>query len=134
MAYFAYVCVIWLSTVLTCMLSYKFLPKLQLHEMPSQDFIRCLNDSRFGVDFKWDGKLFQIFGPKTLMLFSLYLTWFGLVIYRFKTCSFRTGFIFESDNLKASIIKFGLKLLILIHFYTEVTQSSYRHCAFLRFG
>lgn len=63
MVYFAYVCLIWLSRVLTCMLSNKFLLRYDLQEMPSQDFIRCLKkDSRFRADLKWDGRLFQIFG------------------------------------------------------------------------
>ena len=33
------------------MLSYKFLPKLHLQEMSSQDFIRSLKESKFGDDF-----------------------------------------------------------------------------------
>ena len=32
-------------------LSYKFLHKLHLQEMPSQDFIGCLKESKFDADF-----------------------------------------------------------------------------------
>ena len=35
----------------------------------SQDFIRYLKAGRFGVHFKWDGRLSQVFGPKTLVYF-----------------------------------------------------------------
>lgn len=38
-------------------LSYKFLHKLHLQEMPSQDFIGCLKESKFGAAFKWDENL-----------------------------------------------------------------------------
>ena len=56
-------------------------------------------DTFRAVDFIWEGRLFQIFGPKTLKLLSPYFTWFGLVILRFKAFCFD---FFESDNLKMS--------------------------------
>ena len=46
-----------LPRVLTCMLFNKF-HRLFLQETPSQDFIKRLNERRFGDGFKWDGRLF----------------------------------------------------------------------------
>ena len=40
------------------------------------------------VEFIWEGRLFQIFGLKTLKLLSPYFTWFGLVTLRFKVFCF----------------------------------------------
>ena len=51
-AYMYDVCVTWLPRVLSCMLFYKFLHKLHLQEIPSQDFTRRLKESRFGDDFE----------------------------------------------------------------------------------
>ena len=75
-----YVFVIWSLRAHTFMLFYKFLHKLHLQE------------SRFGADFKWDGRLFQIFRPKIRNLFLAYLTWFGLVNFDSKHPIFVRGF------------------------------------------
>ena len=64
-----YVCIIWSPRVRTCMFSHK----LHLEEMSFQDSIRRLKESRVRTGFKWDERLFQIFRPKTLKLFLLYL-------------------------------------------------------------
>ena len=75
-----------------------------------------LNSSRrrFGVEFIWEGILFQIFEPKTFKLLSPFLTWYGLVTLRFKSLCFRAG-LFESDNLKMSAIKAGLRRFIVLY-------------------
>ena len=54
------------------------------------------------------------FGPKTLKLLSLYLTWFGLVTLRLKMFCFHAGF-FESDHLKISVIKVELRRFIILY-------------------
>ena len=94
-------------------LFYSFLHRVHLQEIPSQDFIKRLKERRLGADFTWAGRLFQIFGPKTLKLLSPYFTWFGPVTLRFKTFCFRTGF-FESDKLEISVIKAGLRRFIVL--------------------
>ena len=54
------------------------------------------------------------FGPKTLKLLSLYLTWFGLVTLRLKMFCFHGGF-FEFDHLKISVIKVELRRFIILY-------------------
>ena len=71
--------------------SYEFLHKVHLQEIPSQDFLKRLKESRFGADIQWDGRLFQIFGPTIYKLLSPYLAWFRLVTIRFNTCCFHMG-------------------------------------------
>ena len=65
-----------------------------------------LNSSRrrFGVEFIWEGILFQIFEPKTFKLLSPFLTWYGLVTLRFKSLCFRAG-LFENVSHKSWIKK-----------------------------
>ena len=70
------------------------------------------------VEFIWEGRLFQIFGLKTLKLLSPYFTWFGLVTLRFKAFCF--GF-FENDNLKMLVIRLFIVLYISKHRQCNVT-------------
>ena len=61
MVYHVHVCVTWLPRVLNNMSSYyKFLNRLLWRKLSSQEFIRRLEDSKFGADFNWDARLFQI--------------------------------------------------------------------------
>ena len=66
-----YVCTIWFSWVLTCMLSNEFFHNLHLQNISSHDFTSRLKESKIGDDFKWDGILgvdvLQILEPETLL-------------------------------------------------------------------
>ena len=70
------------------------------------------------VEFIWEGRLFQIFGLKTLKLLSPYFTWFGLVTLRFKAFCFD---FFENDNLKMLVIRLVIVLYISKHRQCNVT-------------
>ena len=129
--------VLWSTSVLPgvfiriFILIYSFLHRLHLQEMLSHDSLKCLKERRLWADFTLAGRLFQIFGPKSLKLLSPYLTWLGLVTLRFKTFSFLTGF-FESDYFSH---KSWIKTInCLVHFYTQTTQTYYCHWAFLCFA
>ena len=60
MVYHVYVCVTWLPRVLNNMSSYYKLLWLLWRKLSSQEFIGRLEESKFGADFNWDARLFQI--------------------------------------------------------------------------
>ena len=61
--------------------------------------MRFLKVERFSADLICGGRLFHIFGSSDLKLFSPKLTWFGLVVSRFRTCCLRAA-LFGDGNLK----------------------------------
>ena len=79
---------------------------LKVFALHRQDFIRFLKVERFPADLICRGKLFHIFGHSALKLFSSKLTWFGLIVSKFRTCCLRAA-LFDDDNLKILDINLG---------------------------
>ena len=98
-----------------------------LHETISQFFIIILKVVRLSLDFMWNGSVFQISGPRYLILLAPKVTWFIMGTSRLGLYWFRIALLVFLSS-KMPFIKVGFILFTVLKRFT--VQSSNVPCTF----